>query len=225
MKRSYEEMNQIVEDEPQEIREESSQEIEDDSSQDSSSSTQDIAEQNSSDCESSSSSQDIAEQQEIDEQDDSSSEIDNTHEVFSLTEREIVRNVLSHLYKSNMYDWSDPEIDPHMMGVCDFAIRNDSYKQVSCGVSFNVYFSGERTYCIISYVFDDSEPEIMRLSWDTATDGTNRLIIVKCENERHWLLFNRKVAKTYFFDVKDIPSDHWCYFPDVRIHLNRIYPC
>ena len=153
--------------------------------------------------------------------------IDNPEDVPELDwmRRDIIRSSFALIRRSNIFNW-DTYDDFSWMGLRDTCvIHNNEDVAVECELYVSLRKTPETTYCSINYILnDDNGKQTMELEWPTLFDDPPTLTIRFNWVESCLFLFSRNRCEEILFDVHDTPSYHWCYFPDVRMHLYRISP-
>ena len=146
----------------------------------------------------------------------------------SAIERQIIRLSLATIRRSNMYDWdldySGDEFDC-MTLCCDGMITDDEDLVIPCGISLTIYYSPETTYCTISYLIKKNGHEsldILNMNWETPSSGSHTLSLTKDVTSTSCFLFSTTTTLNCDLTPEDCREDSWCYFIDARYHLNRI---
>ena len=148
----------------------------------------------------------------------------------SYLEKQIIRNTFAMLTKTNMYDWNaDVSTDTEQyMNLCNFSVisNSDGSSQFSefAEIVVHLEYTQTYTYCQIEYRLTDFGRNYLKLNliWDTSPLDTDILRIEKEEAVPHLFFFSKNVYKRYEISSEDRPDLSWCYFQDVRYHLNRI---
>lgn len=139
-------------------------------------------------------------------------------------QRDVIRSTLSMLRNTNIYDWTMDE-DYDWMYLYDKRVvqcSDDQFRE--CDIFVKLARTPNYTFCNIRYVLDDDMSEYIRLEWPTPCDDPPFLTIILLWQERYCFFFQREQTNQYELEVEDGPDYHWCYFPDIRLHLNRISP-
>lgn len=140
-------------------------------------------------------------------------------------EKQVIRSTLALIRRSNMYDWDvdNSTIETSYMTLKENVIITDSeLHDISCEIIVRVTYEYENTFCNILY-FIDSRSHTLDMCWKSSPYDDNYLLTVEKETTTtSYFFFSQTVSKVYEVYVKDNSYFSWCYFPDVRYHLNRI---
>lgn len=138
-------------------------------------------------------------------------------------EKQIIRHSLAMIGRSNSSDWnyeiSDEGVDNMVLReTC--IIVNEDRTGINCEIVTEVCCSGNDTSCRITYRYE-GQKELSEIfySWNNFHSYIN---ISKPDTISYYFVFSSPIVRTYSTTPDNIRSDSWCYFQDVRSHLNSL---
>ena len=152
--------------------------------------------------------------------------LDNNTFIPSDFDKQVIRLSLGMIRNSNMFDWDlANSYDTCMMILKDMKVICIDQECFDCEIVNKVEYDEDYTSCAIACTNKKtSKMHNIYLVWYTNDKNSNILNISKDFYESSYLLFKRKIRKECIIETEDCPTLSWCYFPDARIHLNRIRP-
>lgn len=142
-------------------------------------------------------------------------------------EKQIVRSSLAMICRANSSDWNceihQHQADTMVLHEKTVVLTNSIIGQVY-EVITEVCYREEDTYCRVLYRNTDlgeKDYSTVLYMWDN--DVNNDMIyLVKHEIEKYYLVFSRDVMRSLSVVPTNCRDDSWCYFRDVRSHLDSI---
>ena len=138
------------------------------------------------------------------------------------TEKQIIRQALSMIMKTNMSDWLT-DIPGDKIVLRNQGVVIEGTDIIFCDILVTVIYGDLYTHCVITYYIGGTEDTLF-LRWDTEFVGDyedfDTISIYKYFNKTSYWIFNKKERKV----CKIIPRDEnfWGFFADARLQLNKI---
>jgi hypothetical protein len=138
-------------------------------------------------------------------------------------EKQIIRHSLAMIGRSNTSDWNYEISDE---GVDNMALRetciivNENRTGINCEIVTEVCCSEDVTSCRITYRYE-GQKELSEIfyNWDNFHSYIN---FSKPDTISYYFVFSSPIVRRYSITPENIRADSWCYFQDVRSHLNSL---
>ena len=148
-------------------------------------------------------------------------------EVFipDIIEKQIIRQSLALISRSNMSDWAC-EIKEKIMILREVGVVMREDEGICSDLVVELTYDTFNTYCHIIYSLNNQERKSIYLRWETEFIGNyenyDRINITKYVDKTVFLFFTKTVKQSRNFNPRECKEDSWCYFHDVRRHLEKI---
>ena len=140
-------------------------------------------------------------------------------------EKQVIRQSLSLISKSNMSDWSC-ETDRDNMILRGLSVVINNGDGICCDIIVEVSYHPLFTVSRIFYSLNKEERKIIYLKWETDFTGNydtyDKITITKNVDKNVFLFFSKNVVQTSDFYPRDYEEEDWCYFADARSHIEKI---
>lgn len=148
-------------------------------------------------------------------------------EVFdpSLIEKQVIRQSLALICRSNMSDWAC-ELKENTMLLRDVGVVMEGCEGICSDIVVEITYDTFNTYCHILYSLNNQERKSIYLRWETEFVGNyetfDTISISKYVDKTVFLFFTKTIRQTRNFNPRECEEDGWCYFADARSHLEKI---
>jgi len=144
----------------------------------------------------------------------------------TIVEKQIIRQALAMICRSNMSDWST-EVEKSAMILRELTVVVENTVGICCDIILDISFTPLQTYCRILYSLDKEEDrKSIYMCWETEYMGDynsfDKIIISKYVDKTVYVFFTKSVRQMSEFYPRDCEEDSWCFFSDARNHLQRI---
>ena len=162
------------------------------------------------------------------------SESSDTDDVFnqdvfnpSYIEKQIIRQALALITRTNMSDWNSETQDDLMVLRQDGIVIDCESNMVHTDLLVQILYYPCYTSCKIIYSVGEEEYQTIYMSWQTEFVGSyeefDTIYLSRYVNVSSYIFFTKSIRQSISLSPRGSREDSWCFFGDARNHLNNIH--